>query len=188
MPAWLTGEAFKLFFGGALKRVVGFLRAHSIWLTISLILLACWGVDHVISHRHAAKVESQLGKCTKGRADDRAAYIKAQADAAAKNAADVAADKAARERITNDISQSYEAQLASLRADLAKRLRQNAAPQGASGSSGLPNVSPAPSGPDAGSRVSIPSGLYVRGAELELQLEQLQHWVSEQLKINPNKP
>jgi hypothetical protein len=36
-------------------------------------------------------------------------------------------------------------------------------------------------------RVSIPSGLYVRGAELELQLERLQQWVGEQMKVDPNK-
>jgi hypothetical protein len=34
--------------------------------------------------------------------------------------------------------------------------------------------------------VSIPTSLYVRGAELELQLEKLQQWVAEQVKIDPN--
>jgi hypothetical protein len=35
--------------------------------------------------------------------------------------------------------------------------------------------------------VSIPTSLYVHGAELELQLERLQQWVNEQLKVDPNK-
>jgi hypothetical protein len=77
------GGLLKLFLGnlmGDLKAVVAFLKAHSIWLTVSIVLASCWGVDHVISHRHAAKVESQLSKCTKGRADDHAAYVKAQTD------------------------------------------------------------------------------------------------------------
>ena len=122
-----------------------------------------------------------------GRMADRAAYAQAQKDAQAKNLATVAADKAERERITHDISQSYESELASLRADLARRLRAQApAPQGAPGQPGLPGVSQAPGGSDGSSRVSIPTDLYVRGAELELQLERLQQWVAEQVKVDPN--
>lgn len=157
---------------------------------LAVSLFAAWQtVGRWAQHRHTVKVEAQLGKCTEAREKDAATYAKAQADAAAKNRADVAADKAERERITHNVSQSYEAQLVSLRADLARRLQQihAAAPQGAPVSAGLPDVSAAPSGPDDAARVSIPTGLYVRGAELELKLERLQQWITEQMKVDPNK-
>jgi len=172
----------------ALAAVVQWLSRRSlaeiicICLSLALILTGYnrnhW--KHVATERQA-----QLVACKAGRAADRKAYVQAQKDAAAKNLATVARDKAERERITHDISQSYENELASLRADLARRLR--ATPQGSAGKPGLPDVSQAPSGPDAGSRVSIPTSLYVRGAELELQLERLQQWVAEQVKVDPNK-
>jgi hypothetical protein len=171
-------------------------RAAFSWLSrqspatlLCLVLCLALAIDHIAllsAHRHIRKADAQLVKCSQGRAADKAAYAKAQNDAAAANLAHNAADKAERERITHDVSQSYEAELASLRADLAKRLRQPA-PQSASNGSGLPQVSPAPSEPDGGSRVSIPTSLYVRGAELELQLEKLQQWVAEQVKIDPNE-
>lgn len=181
---WLAAWAFVKNAAGGL---FGFLKSLNGWQLVCLAL-ALFGAAQTMrvwsEQRHSAKVESQLAKSEAARHADQEAYAKAQADAQAANAATVAKDKAERERITNDISQSYEAQLASLRADLARRLR--AQPQGATGPTDLPQVSPAPSGPDDASRVSIPTSLYVRGAELELQLEKLQQWVNEQLKVDPN--
>jgi hypothetical protein len=62
MPVWLIPKL--LFAWGGMKRGAsafgGFLSRHSAWLTVSLVLLACWGIDHVICHRHAAHVEKQL--------------------------------------------------------------------------------------------------------------------------------
>ena len=139
------------------------------------------------AHRQLRSTEQQVVACVKARAADQAHFTTVQQEAAAQNAATVAADKAERERITANVSQSYEDQLSSLRADLARRLRDLAAArQSAASKSDLPDVSPSPSGPDASARVSIPSSLYVRGAELELQLERLQQWIAEQEKVNPN--
>jgi hypothetical protein len=181
----------RLFLGGALKRVVDWLSHRSFWQIVCMGLCALILVQHFElkrSRAEAANWHSQYNAEHSGRLADRKSYQDAQAAAHAKNLADVAADKAARERITHDISQSYEAQLASLRADLARRLHGgNPAAQGSAGGSGLPGVSPAPSGADGGSRVSIPSSLYVRGAELELWVEQWQRWAREQAKVNPNK-
>jgi hypothetical protein len=182
--SWLA--AWSLLKNGA-GSLFSFLRSLNGWQLLC-IGLALFGAIQTLrdwsEQRHSAKVEAQLSKCDAARKADQQAYAKAQADAAAKNLATVAKDKAERERITHDISQSYEAELASLRADLAKRLRSPA--QGSAGKPGLPGVSEAPSGPDDASRVSIPTSLYVRGAELELQLERLQQWVNEQLKVDPN--
>ena len=182
---WLAAWAFVKNAAGGL---FGFLKSLNGWQLVCLALALFGAVQTVrvwSEQRHSAKVESQLAKSEAARHADREAYAKAQAEAQVANAATVAKDKAERERITNDISQSYEAELASLRADLARRLR-NAAPQGSAGPTDLPQVSPAPSGADDASRVSIPTSLYVRGAELELQLEKLQQWVNEQLKVDPN--
>lgn len=198
MLAFLASIGWKALAGKAASNAVGDVRAAGRWLysldlvhalLLAVSLFAAWQtVGRWAQHRHTAKVEAQLHSCTTARADDLTAYTKAQAIAAADNLAHNAAEKAQRERITHDVSQSYQAQLASLRADLAKRLRPQpaAAPQGAPDPTGLPGVSAAPSGPDDAARVSIPSSLYVRGAELELQLEQLQHWIAEQLKVDPN--
>jgi hypothetical protein len=198
MFAFLAPAALKLLFGNALGGAASGVKAAGKWLgsldlvhalLLAVALFGAWQtVGRWAQHRHTVKVEAQLGKCTTASAGDHAAYVKGQADAAAANLAHNAADKVERERITNDVSQSYEAKLVSLRADLAKRLRQQpTAAQGAPGSSDLPGVSPAASGPDDASRVSIPSSLYVRGAELELQLESLQHWVTAQHNVDPNK-
>jgi hypothetical protein len=124
-----------------------------------------------------------------GRIADRGAYEQAQKDAAAANKAQVARVKAEQERITGNVEKSYEADLARLRAELGRRLSKSgtAAPQGAAGQPGasdLPNAAPVADDP---TRLSIPSSLYVRGAELELQLERLQQWIDEQLKVDPNK-
>ena len=157
--------------------------------TVRIEGLKLWPISYHGLKEQVTNARAATAKCQSDRLADRQAYAKAQADAQAQNLATVARDKAERERITNDISQSYESDLARLRAELAARLpKQGIAPdQGASGDSGLPDVSAAPSGPDGSSRLSIPPSLYVRGAELELQLERLQQWVNEQLKVNPNK-
>jgi hypothetical protein len=174
---------------GVLKRIGAFLGKLNGY-QIAIIALALFAGIQTLrvsaEKRHSAKVEQQLGKCTAARKADQDAYRKEQADAQAKNLATVAKDKAERERITHDVSQSYEAELGRLRADLARRLHASPS-EGAPGKPGLPNVSEAPGGPDGSARLSIPTTLYVHGAELELQLERLQQWVNEQLKVDPNK-
>jgi hypothetical protein len=124
--------------------------------------------------------------CAVAREVEQREYINAQAAADAQNKAQIAKVKAEQERITGHVEQSYEADRARLRAELAKRLR----PQAAKGSAGKPGASDLPHAApvaDDPSRVSIPTDLYVRGAELELQLERLQQWVREQVSIDPNK-
>jgi hypothetical protein len=173
----------------AAKWLLGWLK-HATFLQVACVALAiALAVDHgalLVSHHEAASWKKQFNAEHEARKADQDAYRKAQADAQAKNLATVAKDKAERERITHDVSQSYEAELGRLRADLARRLHASPS-EGAPGKPDLPNVSEAPGGPDGSSRVSIPTSLYVHGAELELQLERLQQWVNEQLKVDPNK-
>lgn len=197
MFGFLAGIGWKALGAKAIGNAASDARAVGHWLgsldlVHFLLLAAClfggWQtVGRWSQHRHTVKVEAQLSQCTAARQHDAETYAKAQADAHAANLAQVAADKAQRERITHDVSQSYETELASLRADLARRLRpQPPTTESVAAAAGLPGVSAAPSGPDASARVSIPASLYVRGAELELQLERLQQWISKQAEVNPN--
>jgi hypothetical protein len=118
------------------------------------------------------------------RAADRRAYVKAQADAAAKNKAQVAQVEQQYQRIANDADKQHETDLARLRAELNDRLRS--LPQGAPVN---PGASPTPitaGKPDATPRVCIPTSQYVLGAEHELQLDQLITYVEQITSIDPN--
>jgi hypothetical protein len=80
---------------GLLKRFGSFLGSLNVWqlLCIGLALFAGLQTIRVSGEkRHSAKVETQLAKCSQARHADQQAYRKAQADAQAKNAADVAAE------------------------------------------------------------------------------------------------
>ena len=119
---------------------------------------------------------------------DRSTYERAQAEADAKNKATLNRVRVEQEAINERTSRDFQTDLARLRAELGKRLSQGgtAAPQGASGTTGASPLPDAAGGADA-ETVCIPSSLYVFGAETELQLDHLQRWISEQLKVDPNK-
>jgi hypothetical protein len=189
------GGLLKLFFGNLVndwEAFVGFLRAHSIWLTVSLCLSLAWGVDHIICHRHAAHVEKQLSdanaaltKERNGRIADRQAYVKAQADAAAQNKAQVAKVEQQYQRNSDDERQAYLSDLAKLRAD---RVRQQAsAAPGSTGATGSPQA-PAPAAGANGNGLCVPaeSALCEAGAEIELRLMHLQNLYDQQTKVDPN--
>jgi hypothetical protein len=156
----------------------------------SLFLCIMLGIALQIEKRHSTKVEAQLVKCGQARHADQEAYRKAQADAQALNKAQLERIESEQQRISDHAELSYEADLARLRAELAKRLPHGGtpAPQGAPLNPGASQVPDAPGKPDEEARVCIPSSLYVRGAENELQLERLIDWVSEQSKVDQNKP
>jgi hypothetical protein len=189
------GGLLKLFFGNLVhdwEAFVGFLRAHSIWLTVSLCLAIAGGVDHVICHRHAAHVEKQLSdanaaltKERNGRIADRQAYVKAQADAAAQNKAQVAKVEQQQQKVTDDVEARYHADLARLRAE---RLRQpaNPAPQRAASSPASPAPGPATGGPGC-EAMPLSGPDLLRAKETELQLNALIDWVLQQASVDPNK-
>jgi hypothetical protein len=149
------------------------------------VLLA---IDHgalLMAHRHGAKVEAQLGKCTAGRAADRQAYTKAQADAAAQNKAQVAKVEQQYQRNSDDERQAYLSDLAKLRAD---RVRQQASAAPGSTSPANPPQAPAPAAGADGTRLCVPaeSALCEAGAEIELRLMHLQNLYDQQTKVDPN--
>lgn len=117
-------------------------------------------------------------------AADRKTYESAQREAAEKNRALVARIKAEQDRITDEVSDDYEKELADLRRTLAVRLRgQNPSSGGAPRSPGAGVPGQTPGGADEASRVCIPTGQYVRGAETELQLDRLIDWVERQSQV-----
>lgn len=195
---WLAGIAWKELAGNMLGGAWSGVKGAGKWLGsldlvhLCLLAAALFGAWQTVGrwsqHRHTVKVEGQLSKCSAARDADAKRYADAQVAAVAANEMQIARVKASQDRITANVDNSYQADLARLRAELSKRLPAQARPAPSDpGSAKAPDVPAAPDGPDGESRVSIPSSLYVRGAELELQLERLQQWVSSQMKVDPNQ-
>jgi hypothetical protein len=171
-----------------LGRALSFLGKLDVWQLGCIALALFAGVQTLrlaAETRHSHKVEAQLAKSDAARHADRLAYAKAQEAAQAANATQIAKVKAEQERITGNVERSYESDLARLRADLAQRLRQQAA-KGASGNSAAPDLPNAAPGPSGSGTVCIPTEDYVSGAETELRLDALIDWVKQQVSVPTN--
>ena len=118
---------------------------------------------------------------------DRETYQRAQAEAEAKNKAQVQRIQQQQQEITENADNRYNADLARLRAELGRLLAQDGTAKGSPdkpGASGLPNAA---GQPGQTGTVCIPTRDYVSGAETELQLDALIQWVLGQSKVDPNK-
>jgi hypothetical protein len=174
---------------GAARTALAWLSRQSPATLLCIALALLLVVDHgalLMAHRHERKVEAQLGKCTAGRAADRQAYIKAQADAAAANKAQVAKVEQQQQKVTDDVEARYRADLARLRAERGKLQPANPAPQRPASGSGSSAPSPAPGGP-GNQAVPLPPAELLRAQETELQLNALIDWVLQQASIDPNR-
>lgn len=155
---------------------------------ITGFVIAALIVALAVEKRHSRKLQGQLSQCVELRKIDRANFEAAAKRAQAENLADIARIKGEQQRITANVQSDYNRDLSRLRAELASRLRAKASTDpGISGQAGIPAVPGAPAGVDGAPRVSIPASLYVRGAELELQLERLQLWIVEQMRARPQE-
>jgi hypothetical protein len=149
---------------------------------LCLVLCLALAIDHIAllsAHRHIRKADAQLVKCSQGRAADKAAYAKAQADAAANNKAHVANIEAQQKEITDDVEARY-------RTDLARLRMSNAASQSAPSDPEISAPGKAPCGPD-GKALSLPGPELLQARETELQLNALIDWVSQQTQVDPNE-
>ena len=176
----------RLFLGGALKKLWGWLCHRSFWQLMfgATLLLAGWEyLGKRSEQRHAHKVEAQLSKEIAAREADRAAYTKAQADAAAKNIAQVAHIKQAQQEITDATVSRLNSRLELIRGELR---RQDSAPQGAPGSTAAGDPGSAPQGAACPSCLLITPEERLRGAEDEERHQELIDWVIQQSKVNPN--
>jgi hypothetical protein len=147
------------------------------------LVLALWRADH---WKHVAtERQAQLTREIAARKADRDAYAKAQADAAAKNKAQVQHVEQQYQRNSDNERQAYLDDLAKLRAG---RVRSQA--PAAPGSAGPANPSAddatAPRIDDAGVCVPATSDVCEAGAEIELRLMHLQNLFEQQTTINPN--
>jgi len=167
-------------------KLLGLGRAVMQWLSRrSLAELACiaLAVFAVVQHFELTSARSSAARWHKqfdaehaGRLADRAAYTKAQDDAAAANKAHVQAENKLREQINEASRSSF----------IADRDRLRAQSGGAAGSAGVSEVpKPAPGTPPE--VVSLPPAELLRAQETELQLNALIDWILGQSKVDPNK-
>lgn len=177
-----------LFLGGA-KRVLAWLSRRSFWQLVCIglvVLIVVQRFELAGEKRHSAKVEVQLVKCGKARESDRAAYVKAQAEAASQNKAQVTKIEQTYKRNSVDERQAYLDDLAKLRADRVRA--QNSTVKGSAGATIAPQDSAhAPRIDENGLCVPASSDVCETGAEIELRLMHLQNLVEKQLSVDPNK-
>lgn len=203
MFAFLAPAALKLFFGGALSKAAHGVSAVGGWLSHQKpVTLLCMGlgvallVQHIVDHRHAAKLTSQLTKSTKALTDTRAAFAQTVANyrgAAAKAEAEDKANadrvRAEQSKINQETSDAFETRLAAARAT-AERMRhdaQAAAYLGGGGTAPVPGVrSPAGGTSQAAGEDGFSLDDRLTATEQAIQLDELIKWVKRQAGIDVN--
>lgn len=156
---------------------------RSFWQLVSMALALFVVVQHfeLIHARHeAASWHNQFTAEHLGRLQDRAAYVKAQADAAATNKAHVEAENKHREQISETSRSDFVSQRDRLRS-------QSGAAQGFAGAAGVSQVPHAAPGTPQ-EVVSLPPAELLRAQEAELELNALIDWVQEQMNADPKPP
>lgn len=185
------GGLLKLFLGnlmGDLKAVIAFLKAHSIWLTVSIVLASCWGVDHVISHRHSAKVEKQLTSANNALDTTKANLLAAADRAKREDAANAERVKAEQSAINERSAHDFEARIAAARAAAERLQRASAAHSGSGGTTPVSAV-PASSGgtAQASGQDQLSTTDALTATEQAIQLDELISWIRRQHQVDPNK-
>lgn len=133
-------------------------------------LILAWQLEK----RHAGKLSERVTQLTQLRAADRQSYEAAQAQAQAKNKADLERIKSQQERISDEVVFDYQRELADLRLRAQGRANQGSA--GKPGISGVPQT--APRADADGLQLSPDERLQAQ--EIELRLLFLQNWIVEQ--------
>jgi hypothetical protein len=152
-------------------------------LALGLLLL----LDHaalLISHRENGKLKGQITKCAEGRAADRVAYTKAQADAAALNEAQIQRVKSEQQRITDETVSTLDARIELIRNELRKQQAPTA--QHAPGGPQTGNTSPAPCTVTDPAWMCLSPAERLSAAENEERHDELIDWVLKQSSIDPN--
>ena len=141
-------------------------------------MLAVQTVRLGAANNRADRIQINLNECRQGRIDDRKAYEGAQAQAKAKNEAEVARIEKEQEAITDEVSRDLTSRLERLRSELRAKAAQ--------GSAGRSEASPdgkAPSGIVEAPRVCLTSDQLLRAAENEERHDQLITWIEKQLGV-----
>jgi hypothetical protein len=179
--SWLA-----LLFGGALKKLWAIVSHASFAQIVAGVLTIVIVAQHFElkrSRAEAAKWHRQYDGEHAGREADRNAYVKAQADAAAKNKAQIQQIEQQQQKVTDDVEARYRADHARLLAGGVQPA--NPAPASPTSKPGAPTPGAAPGGPD-GQAVPLSGPELLRAQETELQLNALIDWVLQQSQIDPN--
>jgi hypothetical protein len=161
-------------------------RALAPYITGGLLFLCLMlGLAWQVEKRHSHKLETQLTKCTEGRAADRASYAQAQKDAQALNDQQIQRAKAEQEKISNETVSDLERRLELIRRELRKP--GAAAPQSHPASPEAGSAGQAPGGASSEAGMCLSAEERLRSAENEERHDQLITWVERQLGVDPNK-
>ena len=157
-------------------------RAH--WKLAVLGLLLALVAVQTIRHQRAANradgAEFHLREAREAIIEQRETYERAQADAQAKNRAEVERIKSDQQEVTNEVTRNLNSRLERLRRELQQKAP---AAGGHSQSPGTgPDGKPRP-GTDETARVCLTPEELLRGAENEERHDQLIDWVERQLAI-----
>jgi hypothetical protein len=151
--------------------------------TVRIEGIGIWPLSIAGFKAELAQAKTDLTNERNGRRADRQAYIKAQADAAAKNKAHVAEVERKQEQITDEVRSDLNSRLERIR----RELRDNPAAKGSAGRSSLPQGSEAPC------RVTDPAWLCLspadrlRAAENEERHDRLIDW-NERISARDSHP
>jgi hypothetical protein len=150
-----------------------FLASVLKWVSGGLLFL--WLITLVgyqVERRGHAKAKERIVELVQLREADRRSYTAAQAEAKARNIAEVARIEQRQKEVTHEVVSDYRRQLADLR--LRAQARAN---PGVAGGSRSPAIPAAPGGADEdGLRVSE----RLQAEEIELRLMHLQNWIERQ--------
>lgn len=149
------------------------------WAVIAFSFIACLAALRMEQSQNA-KLKAQLHECSTLRQADRDSYARAQAEAEAKNLADVALVKQQQQRISDDTVALLNARLERLRRELSKG--GASAPQSHPGKPGLPEGGPAPGGADGAAGLCLTPAELLRAAENEERHDRLIDWAERQSK------
>jgi hypothetical protein len=171
---------------GIVKRIGAWLGSLNIWQLACLGLALFAGIQTLrlgAEQRHAHKVEAQLSKAVAARQADREAYAKAQAEARAKNLADIQRT----EQRQKEISDARVADLNSRLDRITRELRDNPSAKGSAGRTPVPETGPAPCRAYDPAWLCLSPADRLLAAQNEERHDQLIDWVIGQSNIDPNK-
>lgn len=160
---------------------------RSFWQLVSIGLLCIILVQHftLVTVRHERDSwQKQYAAEHEARAADRRAYVKAQAEAAVKNQADIQRT----EQRQKEISDARVSDLNARLERIARELRDNPSAKGSAGRAPISETGTAPCRAVDPAWLCLSPADRLLAAQNEERHDQLITWVIDQSKVDPNKP
>ena len=171
----------------------GFVRGFIAKLSPVQLIIAALVTLAAFQHFHAIRLEHHTASLSKALGNEKLAHSadiarwKAASEAAtANNKAQILHVTEEQSKISRNVSNDYQTNLAALRTSYG-RLRNRTAPINQRPANG-DRASPVPAspGPADGDGVSVPPDAALQSSEIELRLLYLQQWVRRQSAVDPN--